>query len=258
MTMRNRMRRSTCALALALGALAVGGCATPGPLHFYSMANPTADAVRDTAGTAQEEIPSFLAPDEQLAGLAYDPFTDHFFLRLVPGDRIRVVDRPARAVKREFKIETRAAASGGDLAIKPRDGHVFLIHPTASAVVELSRLGKPVRTITLSDSPPPAVGIAYDSGRDALFLLLPGSPSRIASYDLGGRRLGSVTLEREIAGSLAFDAEQREFYAPLATPGAAPGTKGTGVFDEHGRWRRTLPSPAIAVDVGPRSLIRVF
>lgn len=257
MTMRNHERRFSCAAVLGLVTLAMGGCATPGPLHLYAVVTSATDAVRDTGGTAPEEVPSFVARDERLAGFAYDPYTDHFFLRLAPGDRIRVVDRPARAVKREFKIDTVAADDGGDLAIKPRDGHVFLIHATESAVLELSRLGKSVRTIALRDSPGPAIGIAYDPARDVLLVLHRGSPSRITTYDLSGRLLGSVALDREISGSLAFDGGKREFYAPLAAAGAS-GSPGTGVFDERGRWLRTLPSPATFIDVGPRSLVRVF
>ena len=246
--MRNRARGGWRVVIPVLAALAAGGCATPGPLHVYTVANPAANAIHDTGGTPADEIPSFLARD---------PFTDHFFLRLAPGNRIRVVDRPARAVKREFTIDALATAADGDLAVKPRDGHIFLFHSADSAVIELSRLGRFVRTIALRDLPAPAIGIAYDSIRDVLFLLHRGSPSRIATYDLAGRRLESLTFERESTGSLAFDAEKREFYAPLAATGDAR-PSGIGVFDERGWLRRTLPLNVPFIDVGPRSLVRVF
>ncbi len=257
MTMRNRARGGWRVVIPVLAALAAGGCATPGPLHVYTVANPAANAIHDTGGTPADEIPSFLARDERIAGFAYDPFTDHFFLRLAPGNRIRVVDRPARAVKREFTIDALVTAADGDLAVKPRDGHIFLFHSADPAVIELSRLGRFVRTIALRDLPAPAIGIAYDSIRDVLFLLHRGSPSRITTYDLAGRRLESLPLERESTGSLAFDAEKREFYAPLAATGGA-GPSGVGVFDERGRWRRTVPLNVPFIDVGPRSLVRVF
>lgn len=68
--MRNRARGGWRVVIPVLAALAAGGCATPGPLHVYTVANPAANAIHDTGGTPADEIPSFLARD---------PFTDHFF-----------------------------------------------------------------------------------------------------------------------------------------------------------------------------------
>src|SRR6185436_8779329 len=97
--------------------LALAGCATPGPWHVYLGDAPAPTVVVDVSGDARTEVPSFLEPEDQLTGLAYDPFTDHLFLRLAPGNKIRVVDRPARAIKREFTIESLSTTGGGDLAV---------------------------------------------------------------------------------------------------------------------------------------------
>ena len=116
-----------CLLPPALATLLLlAGCATPGPLHRYSTSADSPAEIHDAGSDGtRASVPSFLAVGERLVGFAYDPFTDHFFLRLAPGDLIRVVDRPARAIKREFTVAALAydtvrdrllALSGGDLA----------------------------------------------------------------------------------------------------------------------------------------------
>jgi hypothetical protein len=232
---------------LALAALA--GCATPGVLHTYTIAPADPANVRDRGGEAAAEAPSFLTPEDSLTGFAYDPNTDHFFLRLAPGNKIRVVDRPARAIKRELTIEGVPATGGGDLALKPLTGHLFLVHPAEPAVIEATRLGKLVRTFALAGLPAPAAGIAYDAAKDQL-LVLARDRTTVLRYALTGEKLGTLTLDRPVASSLGFDSTQRELYAPL------PG--GVGVFNESGQWQRTVPMEAAVVDVGPRSFIRVF
>jgi hypothetical protein len=243
-------------LAWSIAILVAGGCATPGTLHLYSISRANLTAVHDSGGHGARKAPSFIDANENLVGFAYDPFTDHFFLRLSPGDRIRVVDRPAQAVKREFKIEVAPARGGDDLTIKPGNGHVFLSIPLESRVLEITRLGKIVRVITLENSPAFVRGIAYDAGRDVLCVLHGNPATRITRYDLRGRETQSIVVSRELAGPLAFDSERREFYAPIS---AALGSSGrVGVFDEDGRLVRSLDLPADYIDVGPRSLVRVF
>lgn len=240
------------AAALAAAALGLAGCATPGPLHVY-LAAPHAPSIRDEDGATTATVPSFLADGDTLTGLAYDPFTDHLFLRLAPGNRIRVVDRPARAIKREFTAEGVPATGGGDLAVRPRDGHLFLSHPTEPAVIELTRFGKFVRTIPLEAASAPADGVAYDAARDRLLVLAGGTPAHVVSYDLTGALLGTIRLAEPVAaGPLGFDSEKREYYLPL------PDRQSVGVFDESGKQSRTLPAPAMFLDVGPRSFLRVF
>ncbi len=235
-------------LALPLVTL-LAGCATPGVLHVYSLAPGEHATVHDAGGPAPAEVPSFLDAADELTGFAYDPYTDHFFLRLAPGNRIRVVDRPARAIKREFEIAGAPTSGGGDLAVKPLSGHLFLLHPTEPAVIETTRLGELVRTIALADLATPAVGIAYDANEDQL-LVLARDGKKILRYTLAGEPRGQFTLERAVGPALGFDSVQREVYAPVAD--------GIGVFGEDGTLRRTLPGAAPTVDVGPRSFIRVF
>lgn len=243
------------AFRLALGPIGVAGvavlagCATPGPLHVYSIASATAPTISDAGPTPVTEVPDFLVPGETLTGFAYDPFTDHFFLRLAPGDRMRVVDRPAHAVKREFVIAHAPATGGGDLAVRPRDGHLFLTLPGEPALLEISRFGEFVRKIGL---PLPAEGVAFDSAQNRLLVLTAGGIV-VTLLDRADLALTTVVLSRKIApGALGYDAERRELYAPLAD------ARAVGVFGEDGKLRRSLPINAAFLDVGPRSFLRVF
>ena len=244
------MRKTGRAAFALLVVLSVAGCATRGPLHVYSLAPVGSDHVSDYGEGRTTEAPSFLGSDEKVTGFAYDPFTDHFFLRLEPGNRIRVVDRPARAIKREFTIEEALPKSGGDLALRPRDGHLFLLDP--DAVMETTRLGKFVRTFSLAGTQGVPIAIAFDMVQDRVLAL--GADGRhVTIHDLSGARVGEIVLEQTAGRSLAFDADAREIYAPL------PGRPNEiGVFSEAGRLLRTIPAQGPLVDVGQRSLIRVF
>jgi hypothetical protein len=248
-------RKDAAHLLSAIAALAVAGCATPGPLHVYSLASTQAAAVADTrADAAAAEVPDFLASDETVTGLAYDPFTDHFFLRLAPGNRIRVIDRPARAIKRELELEGVPATGGGDLAVRPRDGHLFLTHPSEAVLIELNRFGKFVRSVSLAALEVAPQAVAFDSTREQLFVLSGGgADQRVTAYDLAGKILTTLRLDRAIAaGALGFDPERRELYAPLAD------ARSVGVFGEDGHLRRTIPLAAKFLDVGPRAFLRMF
>jgi hypothetical protein len=216
----------------------------------YSLPGDAAvEEIADHGAEGANAVPSFLEPEDRLAGFAYDPFTDHFFLRLAPGNRIRVVDRPARAIKREFTID--GLGAGGDLAARPRDGHLFFLESSPVRVVETTRLGKIVRTIHC-ESVTAAAGIAVDPERQRL-ILLHADGRQLTVHDLEGRRLESHRLAHAVEGSLALDAERGELHAPLRGSPAR-----IGVFDLQGRQRRELPVAARFVDVGPRSFLRVF
>ena len=253
MTTRKHFRCWRFIAALCGAALGAGGCATPGPLHVYSLASTSLATVKDTGPEGTIDVASFIAPNESLTGFAYDPFTDHFFLRLAWNKGIRVVDRPAHAVKREFKVAELSTVGGGDLAIRPRDGHVFALEPVESTLVEFTRLGEFVRRIALDALPRPAAGVAYDTARDRLLVLCGGEPARVTTHTLDGKLISTVTLDRKITpASLGFDAEKREFYVALEMSGPI------AIFGEDGRFRRELPLRATFVDVGPRSFLRMF
>lgn len=237
---------------LLLVALLAAGCATPGPLHVYFAGAPAPETITDLGGEKTVDVPSFLEPEDRLTGLAYDPFTDHLFLRLAPGNKLRVVDRPARAIKREFAIEGLSAAGGGDLAVRPRDGHIFLLEERGACVAETTRIGKLLRTFSLEGAGGPLVGLAYDSAANRL-LALHADGRRITSHEPDGKRVGELALSEAVGPSLAVDGERREILAPLAA-----GAGAIGVFDFSGKPVRTLPHGARFVDVGPRSFVRVF
>ncbi len=243
------------ALLPLLFALLAGGCATPGPLHVYSLEGRGADrVVRDHGNGTTATVPGFLEADDTVTGFAYDPFTDHFFLRLAPGNALRVVDRPARAIKREFTVEGLPAAGGGDLALRPRDGHLFFLAPAgeAPAIYEVTRYGKLLRRFDLAGHTAAPLGVAFDLARDQL-LVLSADGRRVVRHDLQGARVGELTLGAAAGPALAFDSEARVFYAPLRSEPASLGT-----FDETGRPLRPAPGAGNFVDIGQRSLIRVF
>jgi hypothetical protein len=247
-TRKAPVARAAAGLALALAA----GCATPGPLHRYAFAPGQPDRVADLGPAGAGEVPSLLAPGERVAGLAYDPFTDHLFLRLAPGDRLRVVDRPARRLKREFELA--GVTGGGDLAVRPRNGHLFLLTGPAGEVAEHTRLGRPVRRFRLEGVTEAPRGLAFDATRDEL-VALAADGRTVSRHDLAGRRQGEVRLAAAAAGPLACDGESGELHAVLAEEAGE-----VGVFGPDGARRGTWRAggPGALIDLGPRSFLRVF
>ncbi len=256
-TTRNPPSPIVLLVVLICAVLCAGGCSTPGPNHTYVAATGDAPILDFTAGAPAAKIPSYLFSVNELYGIAYDPFTDHLFLRVVPGNFIRVIDRPARAIKYDFTAEGLPAKGGGDLAIRSRDRHLFFVHPTEPMLVETTLRGKHIRDIKLERLYGPPSGVAYDQKLDRFFILTGGDLSKITAYSLAGNRLGAVGLDRNVLlTSLAFDSVAREFYVPLQDESAI------GVFNLKGNLVRTIPVPSTQsrdhVDVGPRSLIRLF
>jgi len=244
-------------LALGGAALVLAGCATPGPNHLY-MLNPESPGVisdHATTGIETNDVPSFLADDETLLGLAYEPFTDHLFLRLAPGNRFRVVDRPDRSIKREFTASDVPDTGGGDLAIRSRDRHLFLSHPTNATLIELTLHGRPVRTIPLQHRTAPPGGIAYDQVHDLIYATAPDGRG-LQVYDREGRLQRTIALPFVILPPvLAYDSAAREFYVQRPDHRLV-------VLDADGNLQRELADPQpdrpAAFDVGPRSFLRIF
>ena len=260
--MTTRKRLGIIAGAGVIAALLVG-CATPGPTHVYVLERESPTAIHDVGPAGQVDVPSFVEETEKVIGFAYDPYTDHLFLRLSPGRAIRVVDRPGRAIKREFELPAEGLENPhlGDLAIRPRDGHLFVGHSRDLAIIEYTRFGKYVRTIPLEKLMGSPGALAYDSVRDrflVLTLVIPrGKRAFLYFYDTKGRQLGEIPMPTGVRwDTLGYDAEKREVYA-LATPhSSTPAT--VSVFNEEGKLLRNLAIPAAFVDVGPRSFLRVF
>ena len=243
-------------MAAIAGALFVGACSTPGPLHVYSVAA-TATEIRDQSPVQPDGVrdcPSYLQPGDVLTGFAYDPFTDHFFLRLAPGNHVRVVDRPARKIKREFDLAGVPPNGGGDVAVCPRDGHLFLVDPASSQLIETTRLGEFERRIALDGQEQPAAALAFDAAQNEL-LVLRSDQQTLARYDRTGHAGRTVKLDQKVARSIGYDSDRGELYAPLVGEPAR-----IGVFDASGHRTRTLPvtSGDQFVDVGPHSFLRVF
>ncbi|MFA6959514.1 MAG: hypothetical protein WC205_02050 [Opitutaceae bacterium] len=236
--------------------LFTAGCSTPGPLHAY-VANRAEQPVVDLfPGDADIAIPTYLEPVNDLYGIAYDPFTDHLFLRIYPGDFVRVIDRPARKIKRNFLVQD-LPPGRGDLAIRSHDRHLFFAHPSLPKIVESNLEGRRVHTITLENLQGPPSGVAYDQINNRLLILHGDNPACIATYDLAGLRQGDIALDRQVRlTSLAYDSDTREFYVPLKD-----GTT-IGIFNIQGHFLRSIASspatPHDFIDVGQRSLLRLF
>ena len=244
-------------MGLALG---LAGCSTPGPAHLYLYAEATGvGTVRDVDPLSGDEIariPSFVEQGEQVIGLAYDPFTDHLFLRIFPGNFIRVVDRPAKEVKRTFSVP-RLPLGGHDLAIRSRDRHLFFSDPTGPALIETTLYGKFVRHIPLEGLTAPVRGVAHDARADELLVLAESIGDQLRRYSTDGRLVSELRLARLVQGySLAYDSVAQTFFASLADSSAI------AVFDAEGRLLRILARPAaergVMLDIGPRSLLRLF
>lgn len=261
---RRAKRKAFCPLlALGLAAaslLGLSGCSTPGVAHAY-LYSPAAGetTVRDIdplTGAELAQIPAFANESEQVLGLTYDPYTDHLYLRLFPGNIVRVVDRPANRVKR-VTVAPSLPLGGRDLAIRSRDRHLFFTDPNAPALIETELYGGLENYIRLQGLETPAWGVAYDALKDELLILPQEISDRVLRYDLDGHPVGELPLERAVqGGSLAYDSVDRTCYASLADGSAI------GVFDLKGRLLRRLPRPAagreVFIDIGPRSLLRLF
>lgn len=239
-------------------ALAFSGCATSGPTHAYLAGGPPEQPIidRGPADTADVEVATQLNPVNELYGIAYDPFTDHLFLRVFPGNYIRVVDRPANRLKRTFLVPD-LLSGRGDLAIRSKDRHLFFAHPSLPELLETTLYGVSVRTLPLDGLDTLPAGVAYDQTRDRLLILPADAPSRIRIHDLSGKHLETIPLDHDVRPvSLAYDSAAGEFYAPLRDQPAF------GVFDAAGHLQRTLPFPQERpyhfIDVGPRSFLRLF
>lgn len=240
-------------------ALFTTACSTPGPRHAYLYSPALGPTIRDVdplTGAENAGIPAYVEPGEHVLGMAYDPFTDHFFIRLFPGNHVRVVDRPAAAIKRSFRAPA-IPMGGHDLAIRSRDRHLFFTDPSAPAFFETDINGELEHYHRLEGLAAPAWGVAYDSLNNELLVLPNEKSDHVLRFTAEGRFVGRLPLEVSVQGmSLAFDSEAREYFASLADASAI------GVFDHRGRLLRRLPRPSADretfLDIGPRSLLRLF
>lgn len=261
--MRKQARLAQCFLprlplltALACVTLGGAGCSTPGPNHTYLGSRAEDPIIDRLPGTPEARIPTFLNGVVELYGIAYDPFTDHLFLRILPGNFVRVIDRPAGKIKRSFQVPG-LTPGAGDLAIRSIDRHLFFVQADRPELLETTLTGQTVRTIPLQGLQTVPRGVAYDQKHDRLFILQEGPRALITTYDLSGKPTGGITLDRGVRPtSLAFDSVAGEFYVPLSDQPAV------GVFNLQGRFLRQIDTASGQshdyVDVGPRSLIRMF
>ena len=152
-------------LAALAGVLLCTGCSTPGPNHAYLASFSEQPIIDVRPGSPDVSVPTYLSLVKELYGIAYDPFTDHLFLRTAPGNFVQVIDRPARAIKRTFTVKG-LPPGPGDLAIRSRDRHLFFVHPTLPAIVETTLFGVIVRTCTHT---PRRCGEAFKAGALVFF-----------------------------------------------------------------------------------------
>lgn len=256
---RAKAKRVTAAVFAAFSAVFLAACSTRGPGHAYLYSPALGPSIRDIHpgdGSERAGVPAYVEVGEHVLGLAYDPYTDHLFLRLAPGNHVRVIDRPAAAVKRGF-IAPNLPIGGRDLAVRSRDRHLFFTDPTAPALFETDLHGKLENYLPLEGLVSPPWGLAHDPLDKELLVLAAAVSDRVHRFSEEGRALGEVLLSDPVQGlSLGFDADAREYYASLADASAI------GVFDSRGRLLRRLPRPDPSrecfIDIGPRSLLRLF
>ncbi len=253
------------ATAGILTIVAVAACSTRGPSHVY-WAESSGAALHDLAVDSGERrtLDAHVDKDETVVGLAYDRFTDYLFLRLAPGDVIRIVNRPANSRVRDLKLTPEVALSPGetpanslDITVRSRNRHIFAIDPRATGFVEFTLEGKMVRKIRMAAPPPgPVGGLGFDQRRDRLVVLFAGSPAVLAEVTLDGVIAHQTNLAAAVHPiSLGCDSDTGEYFVPLAD-GAI------GAFDRDGHLLHRHPVPAgatpAAIGAGPRAFLRLF
>lgn len=256
---RRIFTRRTCATLAALGCSLLAACSTPGPSHAFLFSPALGNTVRDldpATGAELSAVPAFVKPDETVSGMVYDPFTDHLFLRIFPGRFVRVIDRPDRSIKREFS-SLNLAIGGHDFAIRSTDRHFFFSDASGPVLIETNINGDFVRRIALAGLSAPVHGVAYDLVNKELLILAEPLSDRVHRFAPDGTARGQIALATPVRGiSLGYDPEARTLYASLADGSAI------GAFDRQGRLLRRLPRPApdqdVFIDLGPRSLLRLF
>jgi hypothetical protein len=245
--------------------IGLGGCATPGPTHVYwAAASGLTVYDLETASGDRRSLDGQIKKGEEIVGLAYDQFTDYLFLRLKPGDVIRIVNRPAGSPVRDLKLTPEIALAPGetpmnslDLTVRSRNRHLFAIDPREPVIVEFTLAGEMVRKIKLANPPRgPVGGLGFDDRRDRLVVLFASSPAVLAEVTLDGTIVHQTNLAATVHPvSLGCDAEAGEYFVPLAD-GAI------GVFDREGHLLRSHQVPAgvapAAIGAGPRAFLRVF
>jgi len=219
---------------LAFGLVLAAGCLAPN-----RRSAPARGATGDEA--AVRSLPSAVAQNvNDVTGVAYDPGTDLLYLRLAPGNRVRVVDLSTARTVREFALNELPATGGGGLALRLRDHHLFIARSDLPVVVETTATGFYVRSFTLTGTHAPMAGLAWDQQRELLLTLQGGDLSYVSFFDSDGHRLRGVSLDRNVQlGALAYDAATQDFYVPLA------GTGAVGVFNPNGELIREIPSRPI-------------
>ncbi len=240
--------------------LLLGGCATPGPMHVFlagAGSSPIHDLTVTGAEAPAEILTGFVGLGESVVGVAYDFNTDYVWLRVLPWNQLRVINRPANRMEANYAFGPTLwdLNASLDLATCSSDLHVFAVADSGDRIVELSRRAVRLREITVGAGGRRIGGLAFDQRDDLLLVLWADGSGDVALADRQGKVVGSVRLSGTInPQSLGFDSDQRTFFVPLAENGKM------GVFNLNGDLTRVIEVPAgrWAIDAGPRSLVRVF
>jgi hypothetical protein len=252
--------------ALMLAGL-FAGCSTAGPTHVY-LAGPGGAPIQDRPvdlATPAVELEGYVEDHERVVGLAYDYNTDHLWLRVLPGDLLRVVNRPARRIEAEYPAASGEIAAGTpslDLAVRSADRRVFAVAADGRTVLVIHQLGRRLAAIEPEGGRPAARigGLAYDQSGDRLLVLWYDATGEMAdAWVTVNRRDGrweeTVALAARVwPTSLAFDDGARELLVPLLDVAAL------GRFDRRGELRGRIPTPpgGWTIDAGKRSRLRLF
>ncbi len=254
------MRLALVLLAPALAILA--GCASPGVAHLYQIRTGaiavTNSAPSEPATAATPAAVTVLWPGQEVVGLACDKNTDHLYLRLAPGNLIRVARRASGRYFRYLRLPPEAnSAAPADLGVRSSDRHLFLIVDNGAALLETNVRGEIVQRHPLPAELSPASGLAVEQSSGRLWLLIGSLHPEVVQLARSGEIATRRALDHAVQpGSLAHDETTGHFFAPLAD-GAH-----VGEFDSEGRLVRQHAAPAgdstLVIDVAERSFARVF
>lgn len=243
--------------------MAFAGCSSPGPIHLY-IATAGGEPIHDVprSGAAPAQIPSRTTSAEKILGLGYDAYTDELFVRLAPGNVVRVIDRPSQRHLRDMILPGLAPTSANpltaDLAVRWRNRHIFLVDADGRSIIEYTLFGEFVRRMPAVADSALIGGLAFDQKRDRLLVLLASDRPAVLVRTLDGQEEARHELPVAVLPlSLAYDSTAEHLFVPM------PGGRSIGVFDLKGNHLSTTQSPDLEGDVtalaaGARSFVRIF
>lgn len=182
-----------------------------------------------------------------IVGVAYRPETDLLYVRIAPGNRVRVVSHKTGRVIEDITAGGVPAGCGGvnpatdqvvadcGLAIDAFGKRLFLDHPNGNPIFVTDLAGKALGKITLRNPGGSIGGLGFDESTQHLYVLYIPTHT-VAEVDLQGVEIRRFKPDRPIQPeSLDYDSDRAELLIPLVN-----GTH-LGIFDRDGKLLRQWP-----------------